>query len=80
MASVRFEQIYQQHTHVQQHDLRLQLATAPVTLENHFSVNPKAVNDRKKCFVLFFLLGWFGACALAEIIDKRKAIIAWLKQ
>ncbi|MBO4249706.1 MAG: hypothetical protein J5884_00465 [Paludibacteraceae bacterium] len=74
------DQIYQQHAHVQQHDHRLQLATAPVTLENHFSVYPKPVNDRKKCFVLFFLLGWFGACALAEIIDKRRAIIAWLKQ
>jgi hypothetical protein len=30
--------------------------------------------------VIFFLLGWIGGCALAEIVDKRKAIAEWLKK
>ena len=73
-------EIYKQHEHMQMVDYRMQLATAPVVLENHFSVESKPVNGRKKCLVLFFLLGWVGGCVLAEIIDKRKSICAWLKQ
>ena len=73
------DQIYRQHKHTEQTDYRLQLAFAPVVLENHFAVNPKPLNGRNKSLVLFFLLGWIGACAIAEIIDKRKEIAAWLK-
>ena len=73
------KEIYKQHEHLQRADQRLQLATAPVTLENHFSVYPKPVNSRIKCLILFFLLGWCFACLIAEIIDRRKEIIAWLK-
>lgn len=74
------DEIYEQQEHLRLDDYRLQLATAPVVLENHFTVDPKPVNGRRKCVLLFFLFGWFSACALAEIIDKRKAIISWLKQ
>lgn len=74
------DEIYEQHAHLQRGDLRLQLATAPVVLENHFAVYPKPVNGRRLCVILFLLIGWAGACALAEIIDRRKAICAWLKQ
>ena len=73
------DQIYRQHEHMQRVDHRLQMAVAPITLENHFAVDPKPVNGRMKCVVLFFILGWCGACLLAEIIDKRKALIAWLR-
>ena len=72
--------IYEQHAHVQHVDQRLQLATAPVTLENHFAVDPKPVNGRMKCLVLFFLFGWILGCAIAEAVDKRKELCAWLKQ
>lgn len=72
--------IYKQQQHLRMGDYRLQLATTPVTLENHFVVDPKPVNGRKQNVLLFFLLGWIGGCLLAEVIDKRKAIIAWLKQ
>ncbi len=61
-------------------DQRLQLATAPVVLENHFTVDSKPVNGRRKFVILFFLLGWIGACVLAELIDRRKAIAAWFAQ
>ena len=71
--------IYAQQKHMQQSDYRLQLATAPVTLENHFSVNPKPVNGRLKILLAFLLISWIGSCLLAEIIDRRKDICAWLK-
>ena len=73
-------QIYQQHDHMQRIDHRLQMATAPVVLENHLAVDPKPVMGRKKCLAIFFLLSWGFACLLAEIIDQRKEIIAWLKK
>ena len=74
------DQIYKQHAHVQRIDNRLQQATAPVTLENHFAVDPKPVNGRKKCMATMFVLSWCLACALAELIDKWKNLIAWLKK
>ena len=74
------EDIYEQQQHMQQVDYRLQLATAPVALENHFVASPAPVNGRIKCLVIFFLFGWIIGCLIAEAIDQRKAICAWLKQ
>ena len=74
------DDIYEQQAHLQRGDYRLQLATAPVVLENHFAVDPKPINGRKKCLAVALILGWCLACLIAEIIDKRKAIYAWLKQ
>lgn len=73
------DEIYKQQAHTRQGDYRLQLAYAPVVLENHFVVVGGPINGRMKCLVLFILLGWIAGCLLAEIIDKRKAIVAWLK-
>lgn len=73
-------EIYKHQTHLQQTDYRLNLATAPVCMEHHFTLNPKPVMGRMKCTLLFFLLSWIGGCVLAELIDKRKAIYAWLQQ
>ena len=73
------DELYEQRAHMQRVDYRLQLATAPVTLENHFAVDAKPINGRMKCLVLFFLIGWCIACLLAELIDQRKALSAWLK-
>jgi hypothetical protein len=74
------KEIYQHQARTDRMDQRIQLATAPVVLENHFAVDPKPVNGRNKFLFLFLLLGWFGGCLLAEIIDQRKAICAWLKK
>ena len=71
--------IYKQHEHMQMVDQRMLLATAPVTLESHFAVDPKPVMGRMKCMALMFLLSWCFGCLLAELIDRRKAIMAWLK-
>ena len=73
------EEIYEQQKHMQQGDYRLQLATAPVVLENHFTAVPKPVNGRLKYVLLFLFLGWALGCLIAEIIDKRKTIASWLK-
>ena len=73
-------EIYAQQQHMQRIDYRLQLATAPVVLENHFAVDSKPVHSRRQIMICFFLLAWIGGCLIAEIIDKRKAISAWLKQ
>ena len=74
------DKIYKHQQHLQQVDYKMQLATAPVVLENHFIADPKPVNGRWKVLVIFILLAWIGGCVLAEMIDRRKAICAWLKQ
>ena len=71
--------IYEQHMHTQQTDFKMQLATAPVVLENHFMADSKPVLSRFKCLVLYVFLMWCFGCALAELIYKRKELIAWLK-
>ena len=73
------DELYEQRAHMQRSDYRLQLATAPVTLENHFALDAKPLNGRFKCMLLFFLLGWIAGCALAELMAQRKALNAWLK-
>lgn len=73
------DKIYDQQEHMQLTDYRMQLATAPVVLENHFSLDPTPLNDRKIILVLFVLLGWIGACILAQMIYKRKELMAWLR-
>lgn len=72
--------IYKQQLHTELTDYKLQLATAPVVLENHFTIDPQPVMTRTKFTLIFLILGWIGGCVLAELIDKRKAICAWLKQ
>lgn len=74
------DDIYEQHHHLQMKDYRMQLATAPVTLENHFSADPMPINSPKKMVILFLLFGWIFGCVIAEMVDKRKAIMEWLKK
>ena len=73
-------EIYKQQLHTRNGDLRLQLASAPVVLENHFVVDPAPVMTRTKCVFLFFLLSWIVGCLIAELIDRRKEIAEWLKK
>lgn len=74
------DKLYEQRAHMQRVDYRMQLATAPVTLENHFALDPKPVNARLPMCILFLLCGWIAGCVIAELIDRRQAICAWLKQ
>ena len=74
------DDIYEQQAHLQRGDYRMQLATAPISLETAFTANSTPTNARPKCLVLCCVLGWLLGCLLAEIIKKRKSILAWLKQ
>ena len=73
-------EIYKQQEHTRQADYRIQLATAPVVLENHFAVDPKPSYSRRQCMMVFGLFAWVIGCAIAQLIEKRKAICAWLKK
>lgn len=74
------DKIYDQQKHMQQDDYRLQLATAPVVLENHFYLDPIPVNYRRVLLVWALIIGWLLGYALAELLANREALNAWLKQ
>ena len=74
------DDIYKQQKHLQQTDYRIQLATAPVVLENHFYLDPIPVNSRMKTLLLAVLFAWLLSYICAEILRNRKAVSAWLKQ
>jgi len=54
--------------------------TAPVVLEDHFTIHPAAVNGRQKMNIIGLLIGWLLGCVIAALVENRKAIISWLKQ
>lgn len=66
--------------HMNYMDMKLINATAPVVVENHFVLNPHAINGRLKMLIISVLLGWILGCLIAAAIEQRKAIIAWLKK
>lgn len=74
------DQIYSHQERTAHMDYRAAFATAPVTLENHFVVNPKAKNAPKIVVPVFTLLGWLFGCLLAALIEQRKRIISWLRK
>lgn len=61
-------------------DWRLEKAKAPVVAENHFIINPRAVNGRFRTLAIALVAGWLLGCLIAAIVEKRKNIIAWLKK
>lgn len=74
------EDIYKQHDRMQRVDHRLQFATAPVSLESHFAMDPKPVMSRNKCLAIMLLVGWVLGCCIAEVLNRRKQIAEWLKK
>jgi len=74
------DEIYKQHSRLQRSDYRLQLATAPVVLENHFAAFEQPNNGRVKCMVLCFFLSWIISCLIAFWIEKRQEFSAWIKK
>lgn len=74
------DDIYKQQQHLQQTDYRIQLATAPVVLENHFYLDPVPVNSRLKVMIWSLLLAWLISYICAELLNNRKAVSAWLKK
>ena len=74
------EDIYKQHDRMQRVDHRLQFATAPVSLESHFAMDPKPVMSLNKCLAIMLLVGWVLGCCMAEVLNRRKQIAEWLKK
>ena len=72
--------IYEQQLRTELFDSRAQLATAPVSIENHFALDPAPLNPRMRFLVLFAVLGWIAGCLCGALIEQRKRLIAWLKQ
>lgn len=54
--------------------------TAPVVLEDHFTVHPAPVNGRIKWNVIGLVIGWLLGCLIAALVENRKAILSWLKK
>ncbi|MGM9830690.1 MAG: hypothetical protein ACI3Z5_01580 [Paludibacteraceae bacterium] len=61
-------------------DKELALATAPVVLEQGFVVKAKPINGWKKWSAIGLVVGYLLGCLLALLIDRRKAIFAWLNK
>lgn len=60
-------------------DYQAAFCTAPVVVEDHFTINPVALNGRIKMNVIGLLIGWIIGCLLAALIEQRKTILAWLR-
>lgn len=61
-------------------DQRLARATAPVVVEGTFALQPIAKNHPVWMVLFALLAGYLLGCLIALMIEKRKAISAWLKQ
>ena len=61
-------------------DQRLSMAIAPVVIEDHLVLIPKALYDPIKLALVTLIVGWLVGCLLAWIVENRKKIIAWLKR
>ena len=74
------EDIYTEMEMLHLADQRMALCTAPVVLQSHFMVEPRAVNGYFKCTVIAIIIGWLLGLMVAASVENRKAILAWLKQ
>ena len=61
-------------------DQKLAQATAPVVMQGHLTIWPKALNGPIRTSAGSIFFGWIAACLLAALIEQRKQIIAWLKK
>lgn len=73
-------EIYKHQQHLMRIANRIQFATAPVVLENHFYLEPVQVEGRKKAMCWAFIISFVISYVLSQMIAKRKALSAWLKQ
>lgn len=74
------DDIYAEFHHYMNLNHELAFCTAPVVLEDTFTINPIAVNGRIKMNCLGLLLGWILGCLIAALIEQRKAISSWLRK
>lgn len=58
---------------------RLAIATAPVVLQSHFVVNPRAVNGPLRMSAIAIVVGWLLGLMVAALVENRKRILTWLQ-
>lgn len=59
---------------------RRAVCAAPVVLQSHFILEPKAVNGPLRMSALGIVVGWLVGLIIAVLVDKRKRIQAWLRE
>lgn len=55
------------------------VCVAPVVLQSHFVLEPRAVNGPLRMSAMAIVVGWLLGLVLAGIVDSRKRIMAWLR-
>ena len=73
------EDIYLEMRESEYVNARLAVATAPVVLQSHFVVNPRAVNGPLRMSAIAIVVGWLLGLMVAALVENRKRILAWLK-
>ena len=73
------EDVYLEMRESEYVNARLTVATAPVVLQSHFVVNPRAVNGPLRMSALAIVVGWLLGLMVAALVENRKRILAWLQ-
>ena len=73
------EDVYVEMRESEYVNARLAVATAPVVLQSHFVVNPRAVNGPLRMSALAMVVGWLLGLMVAALVENRKRILTWLQ-
>lgn len=73
------EDVYVEMRESEYVNARLAVATAPVVLQSHFVVNPRAVNGPLRMSALAIVVGWLLGLMVAALVENRKRILTWLQ-
>lgn len=78
--SLFLDDIYTEIAVKEEVNSRMATCTAPVVLQSHFSVDPRAVNRPIVCVIIGLLIGWIMGLVLAALVENRRALLRWLRQ
>ena len=73
------EDVYLEMRESEYVNARLAVATAPVVLQSHFVVNPRAVNGPLRMSAIAVVVGWLLGLMVAALVENRKRILTWLQ-
>jgi hypothetical protein len=73
------EDVYVEMRESEYVNAHLAIATAPVVLQSHFVINPRAVNGPLRMSAIAIVVGWLLGLVVAALIENRKRILAWLQ-
>ena len=78
--SLFLEDVYPEIRAMENTNDRLATCTAPVVLQSHFSVDPRAVNRLSVSLLWALVIGWMIGLLLAALVENWKALLHWLRQ